>query len=219
MAIFRVGVDCPMGGRPEIEGDAQSAFDAAAEGVAGLKERCDRIDAATDDGANAMGKERAKMKERLAKQERFDRGKALLARHETSLGVFDAELRRDAGLTAPPSESAASIRHGEIRAAYKAMSASERNAVIHHGDKESLLSLAHSPGVLNLITDQERSVIEGRVLEATDGKRYAALQARRTAHGQASYAVTTAERWADSVSGVPAQALRERIAELHKNRK
>ena len=214
--VFRVGVDAPLGSRPEIAGDAQDAFDIAHEGTIGLVPCVDGILGATDDGLDKVGKKRLIAKDRLVRQERFARARALLARSETSLGVVDAEFRRDAGLSAPPAAGFEATRHAEIRVAFRAMSASEKNAVIHNGDAETLLALAHSPNVLNLITDQEKSVVEGRILEATDSKRYAQLQVRRAAHSAASYAVSTAEAWADAKSGVPAASLRERLGALHR---
>jgi hypothetical protein len=216
--IFRVGVDAPTGSRPLIEGDSAMAHDYVTEGCAGLVEARNAILNDTTDGKNAEGKQRLVAKDRLGRQERFDRARALVAREGGAIESASAELARDAGLSAPPADSAEAIRAGEIRSYFRGLSDSEKLGVIHHGDIESSLALLHSPAIANLITDREREVITSRVLESHDAKKHAALQARREALSLASYSVEAGERWADTKSGIPATALRERLDQLNKSK-
>ena len=103
---FDVRRDAPLGSAPEIEGASSNAYALAHEATIGLVDAVDRLRRATDDGLSDAGKERAVAKLRLERQATLDRAAKLVESEGTALDIDAAQLRADAGLTAPPAIAA-----------------------------------------------------------------------------------------------------------------
>lgn len=211
---FDVRRDAPLGSAPEIEGASSNAYALAHEATTGLVDAVDRIRRATDDGLNNAGKERAVAKLRLERQATLDRAAKLVESEGTALDIDAAQLRADAGLTAPPADSGTAIRHAEIRRIFEALDPSARLEAIRGADRETLLALHHSPRVAGLLSEPEVAQVEKALLRTHDAKRFDSIAARRVANASASHAVEAATKWADARTNVDATGLRERIAGL-----
>ncbi len=213
---FDVRRDAPLGSAPEIDGASSNAYALAHEATVGLVDQVDRVRRATDDGLSAAGKERAVAKLRLERQATLDKAAKLVESEGTALDIDASQLRADAGLTAPPADSAEAIRHAEIRRIFETLDQSARLEAIRGADRETLLALHHSPKVAGLLSELEAAQVEKALLRAHDSKRYDGIVARRVAHASASHAVEAATKWADARTGVNAESVRERIAGLRK---
>ena len=210
--------DAPLGAPPEAtEGDAHEAFALCAEATGGFVSAIDAIKSNPELSAPSpalpagrSGQEVATAKLQAERAPKTARAAELVKRQKDALAKAGHEEKAAAGISAPASDSAAAWRAQETRAAYAALSPSERNAVLNGPDTdiETLLAIYHAPSLTNTLSARDRETVEDRLLERHDPQRHAAHKAAVEDLRRAEYALGVAKGF---VNRSRVAGIRERI--------
>lgn len=207
--------DAPLGAAPEAtEGDAHDAFALCVEATDGFVPAIDAIrsnpELSPDRADGRGGQQVAITKLQAERAPKPARAAELVKRQKDALAKAGHEEKAAAGISAPASDSAAAWRAQETRAAYAALSPSERNAVLNGPDTdiETLLAIYHAPSLTNTLSARDRETVEDRLLERHDPQRHAAHKAAVEDLRRAEYALGVAKGFVNRnrVAGI-----RERI--------
>jgi len=186
--------DAPLGAAPDQDGDAKTVFSLCVDATSGFIPAIDAINANAEH-LNEVGQGLAKEKLRASRAEPLTaRAPKLIAREKLATASAGHELKAAAGLNAPAADSAAAWRAQETRAAYLALSPSERNAVLNgpDTDTETLLAIYHAPALTNTLSARDRQAVEDKLIERHDPQRHAAHAKRVEDVRRAEYALGVA---------------------------
>jgi hypothetical protein len=219
MAIFRVGIDAPMGQAPEAEsGDShdvrvgcEGAIQGLTAAIAAIRADPDRSDAGKDKKIGALAAERTAQADKMAK---------VATREATACEVLTHEERKAASLLSPPGDLGAATRAAEIRQKYSTLSPSERNATINADDPDSevLRALWFEPRLGNtLLSSRERAIVEDKILAAHDPVKHRAIASRAEDARRAARSLEVTRDFINRAAGTPLAGLRERIGAAPKS--